>query len=126
MVHKTLDRRRKGKTITGRNQARRVRDYINGVKSKGCQLCGYSKCISAIEFHHVEGGKEFELSSAGSRSLISVEREIAKCIRICANCHREIHGESVGLVNREVVESDQTKLVLYEFTNDSSQIVESG
>jgi hypothetical protein len=89
------------RNVVRRKQALVLREYIKSVKLCGCQLCGYSKCISAIEFHHV-GRKEFELSSIGSRSLKQVQLEISKCVVICANCHREIHEDGNGWVNRDI------------------------
>ena len=64
-------------------------------------MCGYDKCIHAIEFHHI-GDKAFELSNVGSRSLKQVQKEIEKCVVVCANCHREIHADEVGTANNKV------------------------
>jgi len=59
-----------------------------------CSICGYDKCISALEFHH-EGVKDFGLSQDGiTRSWEKTRKEIEKCILVCANCHREIHSKS--------------------------------
>jgi hypothetical protein len=69
---------------------------ILAIKAKGgrCYFCGYSKCIDALEFHHLdEDIKEFGLSSRGlTRSWAKVQKELEKCILVCANCHREIHA----------------------------------
>lgn len=33
------------------------------LKGGVCQICGYSKCLVALDFHHIEeSAKEFELS----------------------------------------------------------------
>ena len=65
------------------------------VEYKGgkCSKCDYSKCIAALEFHHLEPEhKDFSISKDGStRSWERVKAEIDKCILVCANCHREIH-----------------------------------
>lgn len=54
-----------------------------------CQICGYSKCIAALDFHHSDANsKEGEISSLGMERALE---EAAKCILVCANCHREIH-----------------------------------
>lgn len=66
-------------------------DYKGGK----CQICGYNRCIDALEFHHNDlSKKEFGISEKGyTRSWKSVMEELDKCIMICANCHREIHAK---------------------------------
>lgn len=61
-----------------------------------CCLCGYSKCLKALEFHHkyMDEKKEkgFGLSTNGMLgSWDKLLEEVKKCILVCANCHREIH-----------------------------------
>lgn len=82
----------------------RRRDKIKqlAVEYKGgkCAICGYSKYIGALEFHHLEPEqKDFSIGSKGyTRGIETVKRELDKCILVCANCHREIHA---GLINLE-------------------------
>lgn len=59
-----------------------------------CVVCGYSRCLGALQFHHVDpGSKEFHLSQRGhSRSIARSRAEIRKCVLLCANCHAEIEG----------------------------------
>lgn len=71
----------------------RRRAIIDKAKSGGCELCGYSKCLSALEFHHTCENKVAEISDIKSNAKMAAE--IDKCICVCANCHREIHA---GLV----------------------------
>lgn len=69
------------------------------VEYKGgkCIICGYNKCISALEFHHIDPSeKDFRISS-GIKRWELVEKEISKCILVCSNCHREIH---YGLIEK--------------------------
>ena len=67
----------------------------NAVKYKGgkCQNCGYNKCNSALEFHHVNPNeKDFSLSNVKLTSWsIKIKQELDKCILLCSNCHREEH-----------------------------------
>lgn len=56
-----------------------------------CQLCGYDKCPSAFDFHHMDGSaKDFHISS--KTTWESIEPELAKCVLLCSNCHREAHA----------------------------------
>lgn len=70
------------------------------IKKKGgkCCRCGYSKNYSALQFHHLSD-KNFPLDSRniGNRSLKSLEKELDKCILLCANCHAEEHNPELIL-----------------------------
>lgn len=74
----------------------RRRNKIKLVEYKGgkCEICGYDKCIDALEFHHLNPDeKEFGISCGDTRSLKKLKAEVDKCIMVCANCHREIHAK---------------------------------
>ena len=64
-------------------------------KGSHCELCGYSRCIEALEFHHTDSsGKDFSISEKGyTRSWGKVQEELDKCMLLCANCHRELHAK---------------------------------
>lgn len=57
-----------------------------------CLLCGYSKCIRALNFHHRDPEeKSFGLSSRGyTRSIAALRKEAQKCDLLCSNCHWEV------------------------------------
>ncbi len=78
-------------------------------KGGKCEICGYNKCESALEFHHLNPEeKEFAISSKGyTRSFELCKKEVDKCILVCANCHREIH------------ENEIEKLFLLKSSNDN-------
>lgn len=63
-------------------------------KGGKCQICGYRKCLEAMEFHHmVTSDKTFGISEKGyTRGWEKVKKELDKCVMLCANCHREIHA----------------------------------
>lgn len=74
----------------------RKRNKLKIVEYKGgkCEICGYDKCIDALEFHHLKPEeKEFGLSNGNTVSFEKMKREADKCIMVCANCHREIHAK---------------------------------
>lgn len=67
----------------------------NWIKNHGnaCSVCGYNKCIDALEFHHIDPRtKNFSISNTGNHGIDDLIQEAEKCIIVCANCHREIHA----------------------------------
>jgi len=65
-----------------------------------CSLCGYSKNLAALVFHHTDSAsKDFKLDmrSLSNRKLEPVLAEIEKCILLCSNCHAEIHNPHLDL-----------------------------
>jgi 5-methylcytosine-specific restriction endonuclease McrA len=78
-----------------RVQKRREKLKILSLEYKGgkCEFCGYSKCVEALEFHHIDSlDKDFGISESGNtRSFEKLKIELDKCVLLCANCHREEH-----------------------------------
>jgi hypothetical protein len=76
---------------------KRKRIFVNKVKSIfGCRICNYRKCLSALEFHHIDSTqKDIAISRliSGNWSVASIKKEMRKCVVLCANCHREVHEE---------------------------------
>lgn len=72
----------------------KVKEELVLFKGGECQICGYNKCIRALEFHHLNPNeKDFTISpSCSYQSLEQLKSEASKCILVCANCHREIHA----------------------------------
>jgi len=78
----------------------RKKNKERSIEYKGgkCQICGYNKCNSALEFHHPNPeNKEFSPSRNMNLSWDKLKLEIEKCILVCANCHREIHERIISL-----------------------------
>ena len=84
----------------------RVTKYRRNLKIKAvaylggsCVSCGYNKSVLAMDFHHRDPTKkDFAISVTGAtRSWERVKIELDKCDLLCANCHREIHGETMPL-----------------------------
>jgi transposase len=73
---------------------RKVKQVLVDEAGGKCSGCGYSRCIAALEFHHVNPAeKKFSLSHRGvTRSLASARAEAEKCILLCANCHAEVEA----------------------------------
>lgn len=63
-------------------------------KGGKCEICGYNKCIEALEFHHKNpNDKEFGISNGNTVSFEKMKVEADKCMLVCSNCHREIHAK---------------------------------
>ena len=73
---------------------RKLKLMVIEYKGGSCVVCGYNRYPGAFDLHHLDGStKEFGLSMQGlTRSWERVKAEADKCVLVCANCHREIHG----------------------------------
>jgi hypothetical protein len=73
---------------------RKVKQLLVAEAGGACSMCGYDRCVAALEFHHLDPReKEFALSSQGvTRSLEKARAEARKCLLLCANCHAEIES----------------------------------
>jgi predicted HNH restriction endonuclease len=78
----------------GRERGRKFKIKCVAYKGGECEKCGYNKYIGALEFHHLDPNKkDFEISNVKKRSFNdNIKSELDKCIIVCSNCHREIHG----------------------------------
>lgn len=62
-------------------------------EGKCCIRCGYSECIEALDYHHIDPTTK---KDTVARLLTHYNandglEEIEKCILLCANCHRFYH-----------------------------------
>ena len=81
-----------------------------------CQICNYNKSTNALEFHHLDPNeKDFSLGSirANPKNWKNIVEELAKCILLCANCHREVH-ENITELPKEYQKFDESLLQLEE------------
>lgn len=92
---KQLEERKKQVVKNVQRRREKVKKLSIEYKGGECQICGYNKCIDALEFHHINPEeKEFGISAKGyTRSWEKVRDELDKCILVCSNCHREIHSK---------------------------------
>ena len=61
-----------------------------------CRLCGYSRCLRAMSFHHrARKEKSFPLDAANIRSrpwaILVAEQQ--KCDLLCVRCHAEVEED---------------------------------
>lgn len=56
----------------------------------GCRACP-EKNIVCLDFHHVDVAMT-DRPVGRTGTVIALEREVAKCVVLCANCHRKAHA----------------------------------
>lgn len=70
-----------------RNTKKLAVDMLGGE----CSVCGYKKCVAALDFHHKNPEeKDFQISHYRKRE--DFLKEIEKCELLCKNCHAEKHA----------------------------------
>lgn len=81
---------------------RLLKIQLVNLKGGCCERCGYNKYIGALEFHHLDPTKkDFTIAHLKLTTLNNkIKQELDKCILVCSNCHREIHGNII--TNEEV------------------------
>ena len=64
-----------------------------------CAICGYARCLAALEFHHLDRRlKTFAVAARGvTRSLAEARGEARKCVLLCGNCHAEVEAGVTAL-----------------------------
>jgi transposase len=82
---------------------RRVKLMLVEEAGGQCAVCGYRRCVAALEFHHlVPAEKSFSLSHRGvTRAMETARSEARKCVLLCANCHAEVEAGLVTLPSAE-------------------------
>ena len=74
---------------------KRTKKKLIEYKGGKCELCGYNKCDSALQFHHKDPTeKDFSISGR-SLSFDRLKEEVDKCMLVCSNCHAEIHEKII-------------------------------
>jgi len=81
-----------------KKEARReIRLWLKKYKEeRGCSNCSEMR-VATLDFHHLDqSAKTIEINEAIRMrwSKTSIEKEIEKCVLICANCHRCEHENS--------------------------------
>ena len=102
----------KSKKRAANNQA--VTSYRQRMKERAiahlggaCWVCQYTKCKSALTFHHIDAStKAFGISDGRTRRWDVVVAELEKCVLLCCRCHEEVHS---GLVDLALVINERTR-----------------
>jgi len=78
---------------------RKVKEILVAEAGGQCVMCGYSRHVAALQFHHLDpAAKSFGMGVRGiTRSIARLRAEASKCILLCANCHAEVEAGVVEL-----------------------------
>ena len=88
---KTKEERRIAIYVKKAERRNKLIEIVNSIKSQPCIDCGVSYPPIVMDFDHVRGTKEFNISSEIRNNVPSEERlkkELDKCEVVCSNCHR--------------------------------------
>ncbi len=92
------------------DRRRRLKEILVAEAGGCCAICGYDRCISALQFHHRDPSqKRFGLAGRGvTRALETVRAEAGKCVLLCANCHAEVEAGIATLLNDPSARADDS------------------
>lgn len=90
------ERRREYHYERNKKRTESIRNYIRELKSTlACIKCGENH-PGCLEFHHRNPKTktiEISLCDRLGWSIKRIQKEIAKCDVLCANCHKKLHWE---------------------------------
>lgn len=75
-----------------KNRSIKIKEwFLEFKKTLKCSRCAESRWY-VLDFHHISD-KEINIAEAinGRYSIDRIKNEIAKCIVLCSNCHRDLH-----------------------------------
>ncbi len=77
-----------------KNKRRELKKKAVKYLGNKCEICGYTRYVGSLEFHHKDPKeKDFSMSHGGeTRSWDKIKIELDKCNLVCSNCHKEIHA----------------------------------
>jgi len=93
-----FDKLEKQHSVRELQQERRDR-FKEWKDTLSCSQCGEDEAC-ALDFHHIDPSeKERTISSmAANNSWKTLQKEAAKCVVLCANCHRKYHAGVLSLI----------------------------
>ena len=73
---------------------RKSKDMLAAEAGGKCAICGYNRCLAALQFHHKDRkAKKFAIGGKGvTRAMEALRAEAKKCVLLCANCHAEVEA----------------------------------
>lgn len=107
--------------------------YLIELRGGKCEMCGYKKNISAIEFHHIDPtikDSNLDMRKLSNSSMEFILSEFEKCLVLCANCHREIHHSDLENIElTEKLKKIDNSVITVKIDNkccDCNQIINNG
>lgn len=79
-------------TTRSRNRRQRISQKLKASHGGQCVVCGYNKCLEALEFDHLYPKDKSMGVSEIRHKLETALLEAAKCLLLCCRCHRERHA----------------------------------
>ena len=76
--------------------------FYNIKKDASCALCGYSKYIEALTFHHIIPEDKKYRIDVGYINKKDFAEELQKCVCLCANCHNHITKVEKGAIKNGI------------------------
>jgi len=75
------------------------RDFIDSFRTP-CVVCGEDR-IATLDFHHLDPRvKECDAGPLARHAEAFIATELAKCVSLCANCHRRFHAGNAEVAAR--------------------------
>ena len=103
-LKKTQKQKAKNRRSDPKAKIRSLRSQRNNrskkidIHKKPCIICGWFDFMAGIDFHHVDPAQKTKaLSQMAYSSVESIEKEVKKCVCLCANCHRGVHSGDLKL-----------------------------
>lgn len=81
--------------------------------TQSCTDCGmsFAQRPECCDFHHLDPSvKEGSMYQAARSSIARAKREIAKCVPLCANCHRTRHARTHLAAKRPAPEYEPSRI----------------
>lgn len=82
----------------GPERRKRVREWVDSFKARGCERCPETD-LDVLDLHHRDPKEKlFEFASTKLLSFERLAAEAAKCSVLCANCHRRAHSRRIRAI----------------------------
>lgn len=96
--HSNLEQKEKRKKRERERSNKNREAFRKWKETLSCRVCNES-CSFCLEFHHLNSSnKDFTISNITSKNLSYIQKETAKCIVLCSNCHKKVHADIIQLV----------------------------
>ena len=92
MPYKDKEKQREAQARLNKARRKYARAIINEAKAGGCFFCGEEEEV-CLDFHHRNPAeKSFTIGNQVHLAPERIIAELAKCVVLCANCHRKLHA----------------------------------